>query len=72
MTELLFGHGWWQCPGEQISFLELSKLIFEMFREFDSLEYQSKDTVVGEAVWHLSGKYHVDEGNGTSQRRGMR
>ncbi|KAK5651246.1 hypothetical protein OQA88_12654 [Cercophora sp. LCS_1] len=35
VTELLFGYGRWQCPGKQIAFLELSKLIFELFRDFD-------------------------------------
>lgn len=35
VTELLFGYGRWQCPGKQIAFLELSKLLFELFRDFD-------------------------------------
>lgn len=35
VTELLFGYGRWMCPGKQIAFLELSKLIFELFRDFD-------------------------------------
>ncbi|KAM7216245.1 cytochrome P450 [Rhypophila decipiens] len=32
---LMFGHGRWMCAGKSIAMMELGKLFFELFREFD-------------------------------------
>ncbi|KAK0613274.1 cytochrome P450 [Immersiella caudata] len=35
VVELLFGYGRWMCAGKMIAFLEISKVVFELLREFD-------------------------------------
>ncbi|GAP87973.1 putative pisatin demethylase [Rosellinia necatrix] len=42
--ELVFGYGRWMCAGKTIAWLELSKAIFELLREFD---FQIFDPKVG-------------------------
>jgi cytochrome P450 len=32
---MLFGYGRWICPGKMIAFMEISKVVFELLREFD-------------------------------------
>ncbi|KAH6677016.1 cytochrome P450 71A20 [Plectosphaerella plurivora] len=34
-NELIFGHGKWSCLGKPVAQLELSKVVFEIFRHFD-------------------------------------
>ncbi|TLD31295.1 hypothetical protein PspLS_01879 [Pyricularia sp. CBS 133598] len=34
-VELAFGSGQWQCVGKTIAFMELHKVVFEIFRRFD-------------------------------------
>ncbi|KAI6254377.1 Cytochrome P450 monooxygenase aba1 [Pyricularia oryzae] len=34
-VELAFGSGQWQCVGKTIAFMELHKVVFELFRRFD-------------------------------------
>ncbi|OTB08897.1 hypothetical protein M426DRAFT_316923 [Hypoxylon sp. CI-4A] len=34
-TELVFGYGRWMCAGKPVAFMELNKIFFELFREFD-------------------------------------
>ncbi|KAF1359821.1 cytochrome P450 [Lizonia empirigonia] len=34
-VELVFGYGQWMCAGKTIAFMELNKVIFELFRVFD-------------------------------------
>ncbi|KAK3367701.1 pisatin demethylase [Podospora didyma] len=34
-TDLIFGHGRWQCLGRSIAFIELNKVFVELFRRFE-------------------------------------
>ncbi|OTA97460.1 hypothetical protein M434DRAFT_391921 [Hypoxylon sp. CO27-5] len=34
-AELVFGYGRWMCAGKPVAFMELNKIFFELFREFD-------------------------------------
>lgn len=35
VTDLAFGYGRWMCAGKYIALLEISKVVFELLREFD-------------------------------------
>jgi cytochrome P450 len=34
-NDMVFGHGRWVCPGRQVALIEIHKVVFELFREFD-------------------------------------